>query len=255
LRGVLAGCQLQFWFFRKFPDQWIPLLTAPLYTIIFAMVIRHAGRDDLSGYALVAPYFIAMWWFALFQGGSVIQSERRDGTIVSLAAAPTSFALVVLGRIVAVMLIGLLSFGEVWLFGTVVLGLDVTIHRPGVFVATMLATAFAMATTALLFAGLFVLTRSAATFTNSASYPFYVLGGIIVPVTFLPIWIQPLSKVVFLSWSADLLRLSLAPGPAQGIAGRLGAIVALGVAALVIALLMMQKILRRVSDTGELDFQ
>lgn len=255
MRGLLAGFRLQLWFYRNYPDMWIPLLTAPLYTVIFSMVIRHGGREDLSSYAVIAPFFMTLWWFALFHGGMVIQTERWEGTVECLAAAPTSFPIVILGRIGAVMLVGLASFVEVWLFGTYVLHLDVTIHHPAVFAATLVVTAFAMATTALLFAGLFVLARSAATFTNSASYPFYVLGGIIVPVAFLPGWVQPLSTVVFLSWSADLLRVSLAPAPAHGVATGLGMVAVLGVAALALGSAMMNRILRRVRNTGELNFQ
>ena len=55
-------------------------------------------------------------------------------------------------------------------------------------------------------ASLFVLARNAVTFSNSASFPFYVLGGILVPVSLLPHWVRRSSSIVFLSWSADLLR-------------------------------------------------
>ena len=77
----------------------------------------------------------------------------------------------------------------------------------------MLVTVFAMAGTAVAFASVFVLTRNPFTFTNSASFPFYVLGGVFVPIAILPGWIQPLSKGIFMSWSADLLRASLKSAP------------------------------------------
>jgi ABC-2 type transport system permease protein len=242
-------------FYRAYPQMWIPLLTAPLYTIIFTMVLRHGGRTDLSAYAVVAPFFMSLWWFAIFHGGLVIQTDRWEGTLESHAAAPVGFPLTVLGRILAVMTVGLASFVEVWVFGRYALRVPVTVYHPLLLAVTLLLTAFAMGTTALFFAGLFVLARSAITFTNSASYPFYVLGGILVPVSLLPGWLQPLSTVVFLSWSARLLRASLAPAPASGAALALAMLFGLGCAALVLGVGLLHRILRRVRRTGELSFQ
>jgi len=251
VRGFTAGFRLQVAFYRQYPDMLIPLLTAPLYTVIFTMVLRHGGRADLSAYAVVAPFFMSLWWFAIFNGGWVIQTERWEGTVDYLVAAPVSFAGVVLGRIATMMVAGLASFAEVWLLG-LALRVDVTIHHPAVFAATLLLTAFAMTTTALFMANLFVLARSAATFSNSASYPFYVLGGILVPVTLLPGWLQPFSKVVFLSWSAESLRGSLAAPPVPHAGLNLAMIFLLGCAALVVASVMLGRILRKVRETGEL---
>jgi ABC-2 type transport system permease protein len=251
VRGFLTGFRLQVSFYRQYPDILIPLLTAPLYTIIFTMVLRHGGRLDLSAYAIVAPFFMSLWWFAIFNGGWVIQTERWEGTIDYLVAAPVSFAGVILGRIATTMVAGLVSFAEVWLVG-LALRANVTVHHPAVFAATLLLTAFAMTTTALFMANLFVLARSAVTFSNSASYPFYVLGGILVPVALLPGWLQPFSKVVFLSWSADALRGSLAAAPVPHAALNLTMIFLLGCAALVVASVLMDRILRKVRQTGEL---
>jgi ABC-2 type transport system permease protein len=251
VRGFAAGFRLQIAFYRQYPDLLIPLLTAPLYTVIFTMVLRHGGRADLGAYAVIAPFFMSLWWFAIFQGGWVITTERWEGTVDYLVAAPAGFASVVLGRISTMMVAGVVSFAEVWLIG-LVLRVDVSIHHPVVFGATLLLTVFAMATTALLLANVFVLARSAATFSNSLSYPFYVLGGILVPVALLPGWLQPFSKVIFLSWSARSLRDSLAAAPVHGAALNLAMIFLLGCVALAVATMLLGRILRHVRETGEL---
>ena len=56
-------------------------------------------------------------------------------------------------------------------------------------------------------ATVFVLARTAMLFTNALGYPFYILGGVLVPVAFLPGWLRPVSRLVFLSWSSDGGRL------------------------------------------------
>ena len=255
MHGVFTGIRLQIVLYRQYPDSFIPLMTAPLFTIIFLMIVRNAGRADLSPYAVVAPVFISLWWFALFHGGLVVQTDRWSQTLEMHVAAPTSFAAIVYGRILTVTAVGSLSFVEVWLVARYVLGAPVVIHHPWLLAATLVATAFAMAATALVMTSLFVLIRNAFTLANSISFPFYVLGGVLVPVALLPGWIQPLSKVVFLSWSADLLRASLAPGPVPDVGFRLAMIVGLAAAGFALAADLLRRVLRRIRVTGELSLR
>ncbi len=247
-----AGVRLQLVFYRQYPDSFLPLLTAPLYTVIFLMIVRHGGPADLSSYAVIAPVFIALWWFALFHGGLVVQTDRWSQTLELHVAAPTSFAAVVFGRILTVTLVGLVSFVEIWLVGRYLLDAPVKVRHPWLLTATLVATAFAMAATALLMSGLFVLARNAFAWTNSISFPCYVLGGILVPVALLPGWLQPVSKVVFLSWSADLLRASLAVESVPDAAFRIGMILLLAAASFAVAAGLLRRVLWRVRHSGEL---
>ncbi len=104
-------------------------------------------------------------------------------------------------------------------------------------------------------AALFVLARNAITFVNSSSYPFFVLGGVLVPASFLPDWLEPLSSAVFLSWSADLLRSTLSPKPIDAFASRVGMVLALGAAGLVVGAVAMTYFLTKVRSRGDLGFQ
>jgi ABC-2 type transport system permease protein len=239
---------------RAYPDALIPFFTAPLFTVIFLMIFDRAGRDDLTAYAAVAPLFIALWWLALFQSGWVVSHDRWSGTIEPLVAAPGSFAANVLGRVLAPTMVGLVSFAEVWVVARLFFGERIEIHHPAAFVLTVAATLAAMAGTAVVMAALFVLTRSAATFSNSASYPFYVLGGIVVPVSVLPDWLEPVSRVVFLSWSSELMRDALRPGEIDDFAFRLGMVVFLGALGFVVGMILLARILDRVRSNGELSF-
>jgi ABC-2 type transport system permease protein len=252
IRAFLAGARIQLQFLRAYPDALIPFFTAPMFSVIFLMIFRHAGRTDLTAYAAIAPVFIALWWLALFNSGWTITIERWNGTLEMLVAAPSSFAAVILGRITATTMVGIVSFGETWLVARLLFGTRITIYHAWGFLATALVTLAAMAGTAVAMSSLFVLARNAVTFSNSASYPFYVLGGILVPVSVLPHWIRPVSSVVFLSWSADLLRAALRPGPMHHFAFRLGMVALLGACGLAVGAWTMRVILVRVRGSGEL---
>jgi ABC-2 type transport system permease protein len=223
-----------------------------VYTVMFLLIVRSGGRGDLSAYAVVAPVFIALWWFALYHGGHVVQIDRNTQTLELAVAAPTGYPSVVFGRVLTVTALGMLSFAEVWVVGRYLLGAPVTVHHPWLLLAILLATAFAMAATALVMGGLFVLSRNGFSVANSVSYPFYLLGGILVPVALLPAWVQPLSRVVFLSWSADLLRASLNPAPVPHAGARIAMVVLLGAASLAVGLGLLRVVLERVRGRGEL---
>jgi ABC-2 type transport system permease protein len=252
MSAFAAAARLQLRIIRNDPDYVMPLVTVPLYTITFLAIVRHAGREDLTDYALMAPVLIALWAMSLLCSGEVVADDRWTGSLELAVAAPASYPLTVLARVLTVTGISLVAFAEAWFVARLGFGISVAFPHPTAFVLTILVTVLAMTGTALIMAALFVLTRTTRTFQNSLSFPFYVLGGVLVPVSYLPDWIEPLSAGVFLSWSADLLRDSLAPAPVDELWRRLGMIALLGAAGFALGRLLLWRILDRVRRNGEI---
>src|SRR5206468_2583677 len=99
-------------------------------------------------------------------------------------------------------------------FGPAMVGLwAVSLGLGGSLIATLAVTAVAMAGTSAAMAAIFVAARAARRFANALGYPFYILGGLLVPITFLPPWLRPLSWLTYLYWSAGLLRDALSAQP------------------------------------------
>jgi ABC-2 type transport system permease protein len=252
MRAFLAGVALELRMIRANPDAFIPLITTPLFALIFLAIVRQSGRPDLQADALMAPVLMTLWWIALQQAGNMITGDRWQAVLEPVIAAPASLASVVLGRVSVLMCLGLLSFFEVWVTGELVFDVSIPFEHPLALVLTLLCTAFATAGTAIAFAAVFVLTRNAYTFTNSLSFPLYVLGGVFVPVAILPGWIQPVSSAIFMSWSADLLRASLRPPAIDDFWQRLGTVVLLGAISFLIGRAVLFYVLRRMRVKGEL---
>ena len=63
---------------------------------------------------------------------------------------------------------------------------------------------------------------------------------------------QPVSKGIFMSWSADLLRASLKPAPVHNEWGRLGMVVLLGAVSFLVGRVVLSWVLRRMRGSGEL---
>lgn len=252
MRTALAGFGLELRLIRASPDVLIPLVTAPLFALIFLSIVRQSGRPDLEADALMAPVLMTLWWIALQNAGNMITGDRWQALLEPLLATPASLASVLLGRIAALTCMGLVSFFEVWAAGELLLDAPIPFEHPLTLVLTLLATAFATAGTSVAFAAVFVLTRNAYTFTNSLSYPLYLLGGVFVPAAILPGFLQPVSSGIFMSWAADLLRASLRPPQVDDVWQRLGTVVLLGAISFAIGRAILAHVLHRMRAKGEL---
>ena len=252
MRAFAAGFGLELRIVRAAPDALIPLVTAPVFALIFLTIVRQSDRPDLQADALMAPVLMTLWWIALQNAGNMITGDRWQALLEPLLATPASLASVLLGRIVALTCLGLFSFFEVWALGRLGFGVSIPFEHPLALVLTLLVIALATAGTSVAFAAVFVLTRNAYTFTNSLSYPLYLLGGVFVPVAILPGVLQPISSGIFMAWGADLLRASLRPPPIDDLWQRLGMIVLLGAISYGVGRAILFHVMRRMRANGEL---
>lgn len=249
----LAGARFQALLLRRSPAELMALFTVPFFSLAFAAIVIHAGRADLAPYAVLGPAVIAIWGMALNVSGDIIDSERFNATFEATLATPASVALLILGRVSTVTLVSLISIPESAGIAWAAFGVRLRLADPALFAVTLLLTAIATVGAASSFASLFVLARSARTFQNSLSYPFYILSGAVVPISLLPGWLQPATKIVFLSWSASLLRHALTGSSMSGQGFALAALTLLGVLSYVTSYWLMTVVLRRTRIAGTTD--
>ncbi|MER5703743.1 ABC transporter permease [Micromonospora sp. NPDC002296] len=250
LRVIAAAFRLQLAITRRSPGHLMILLTSPLFSVIFLSLVVSGQRSGTLVNGVLAPGLIGLWLMSLDLAASIIEEERWAGRMELLVASLTPVSLVVFGRIGVVILAGALTFFESWLVAVVGFGADVPLERPGVFVLAILATCFAMAGTATLLAAVFIKSRALHVFQNALTYPFYILGGVLVPVALLPGWLEPISRVIFLSWSADLLRGSMSGDLPEAWPAWIAMTVGLGAAALVAGALLINRIIDQSRETA-----
>ncbi|HEV2377323.1 MAG TPA: ABC transporter permease [Streptosporangiaceae bacterium] len=251
-RTLRTGLVLQLHLIREHRDYALDLFRTPLLTVVFLLLVRHSGRLGLTVNAVVAAALTGIWGMGLLVSGEIVDRDRTLGVLELLVAAPVSMAALLIGRVLGTVSASALVIAEVWLVSVGVFQLSVPVHHAAVFAATVLATALAMSGTSLLMAALFVATRTARTFQNSLSYPFLLLGGVFVPADQLPGWLHAPARLIFLSWSADLLRDSLRSPPVTSVPPRLGAVALLGFAGFTGGLLLLRRVLRRARGEGTL---
>jgi ABC-2 type transport system permease protein len=201
-----TGGRFQLALLRRSPQQLIALAAAPVSALVLVAIVDAAGRRDLSTAAIIAPGLMTMWTMTLFSAGEALEVERQAGTLEPLLATPAPLFGLILGRVVVTSAVGALGFVECWLVGWALIGTPAVPEHPAPFAVGLLLTVLAMASWGSVLAPLYLLARSARTFQNSLSFPLFLLGGVLVPIELYPQWVQPICRLVFLTWSAEVLR-------------------------------------------------
>jgi ABC-2 type transport system permease protein len=247
---VLAGLRLQWRLFRRNPGYLLHFMTLPFFSAIFISGVLQAGKTSLLGYAVLGPAMIGLWVVSLDLGGSIINLERMQQTFELQVIAPGSFTRVLLGRILTVTGIGMFTFIESILFARIAFGVDTYIAQPLPMALTLVVTAVAMAGTSTAMAAVFVASRDAVFYGNALGYPFYILGGVVVPVTLLPLWVRPLSWLTYLYWSSALLRDSLTAAPISLLGWKLLAVLGVGLISFAVGLYVTGRVINRLRQQG-----
>ena len=251
-RPVAGAIRAQFNASRRNAYDLAPIFLQPAYTLVLMAVFKHAGRDDLSTYAWTAPMLMGVAATAAYQASDLMGRERDSQTLELSIASPASFPAILFTKILVITSMSLIGIAESWLLIRFVFGVSLTIHHPLLFAVTMLMTAFAAGGTALVAAALFTFAQSARTYQNSILYPVYIFSGILVPLTVFPDWLTPISRVIFLYWSGELLRDATHTASPEGVLVNLGAVAILGVGTTLLGSVLVSRMIHYLKREGRL---
>jgi ABC-2 type transport system permease protein len=228
------------------------LVQPVLFTIMAVVTYFHGGRTELGLYAVIGAGMIGMWNNNLWASGAIVSNERHLGTLSLLLVSPASLPWVLFGKSSAVALTSVLAIGVSLLTGSWVFGLKLDILDPIGFVLSLLLAIFALTCLGMVMGSLFVLTRHSHMALQVANYPIYLLSGLTVPLTLLPLWTRPVSFILAPTWGNLSLNQS-----AQGIRTDLMSnflwLIGLSIFYLLIACYLYRIIEYRVREAGNLE--
>jgi len=252
--GVLAGARFQLWLMRRTIDHVQALVLAPLFAMIFVGLVLAGDRPDLVPVAALGAALVSLWNMAVQVGSHMIDMERRGGTFEQLVSSATPLYALVVGRAAAIIAVALLALPEVWLVTYLVSGVAIAVPHPAEFAVGMVLTALGLHASATLLAVLSVLARNRMVLQNALNYPFYLLGGLFVPVAALPDWLRPFTRVIFLSWGSDLLRATLATAAMSNVGAAVAGLAATVLGTALAGRLVLSLVLRRARIEGTLSY-
>ena len=202
-------------------------IAGTLILVFMYMVIT--GGDTNTMYFSFMYLGNAMYMYVadvLFGVTWVIHDDREHYmTLKQVYIAPINFTYYILGR--SAIKIVITSFGVLitLLFGVLVLGVDISLSSvdwvlfiPGFFLGLACISVMGLALGGLTF----LTAKHAEGINEGVAGVFYVLSGVVFPITILPTWAQGISKVLPVTYWMETVRRGLMPEVMTGLPGGSG---------------------------------
>ncbi|HWG56995.1 MAG TPA: ABC transporter permease [Gaiellaceae bacterium] len=205
----------------------ITVLQPVIFATIAFFMFRTGDRPGGLLYAALGAGLMGIWSSTLFGAGGAIQWQRWQGTLEILVAAPARFLWVMLPLTVSTATIGLYAVVATLFWGRVFFGVPLGFERPLLFALALPVTVLSLGLLGLVLASTFILYRNANAFANLLEYPIWLVTGLLVPVSLLPGWAEPISWLLAPTWGIEAVRNAALGGPvlpALGMCALLGAV-------------------------------
>ncbi len=206
-----------------------------IYPLFFAtcalLLFRQSGDPQALVYAGLGAAVMGTWSAIATSASAALHSQRFQGTLELLVAAPTRMALSVLPITAALSTVGLYSLVATLIWGRVLFGIEVPISSPLGFAAALIVTLAALATFGFLLSVTVVRYRTGWALGSMFEYPGWLLCGFFVPLDAFPDWVGWVARALPPTWGMQAIRAACAgadPWLATGVCAALG----LGYAAL-----------------------
>ncbi|KYK31033.1 MAG: ABC transporter permease [Theionarchaea archaeon] len=203
---ILSASRQAFYEFLARPVWIFEMTVSPFVFATVALIMFRNSPSTNTTYIVAAAGIMGMWGSTLLGAGYSVVIERYFGTLQYLFASPSSLEEIIAGKALTSAVMGLWNLIFVFLIAFVLYGMDIKISHPFAFVGALLLCMLSFSALGILLSTLFVLSRSAAALGNILEFTAFVVCGIMYPLSFLPVWVRPLSYVLTPTWGAQILR-------------------------------------------------
>jgi ABC-2 type transport system permease protein len=199
-QGALLSYMALFRWLR--PAQYLATkVISPLFQILFFTLLGTfaSGRQNADFFIIGNAIQVAAL-SGIFGVTMSITGDRWEGTLLYLFGTPASRLSMFIGRALMHIVDGMFGvfIGFVW--GTVLLGLDLSQTHLGALVVVIFITTFSTSGLGLLLGCLSLITRNVMFVNNTMYFLLLVFAGVNIPISNFPDWMQAIS------WSLPLTR-------------------------------------------------
>lgn len=196
------------------------LVSITFWPVLYATIAYYMfGAESDPAVLLTASLgatVMAIWSSVAFGAGGAIEIQRKLGTLELLVAAPVPFGAVLAPITIATSAIGVYALGATLLWGRLLFGIPLHFDHPLWFVVSLPVAIVAIGTLGLILASTLIFYRAAVFLGASFDYPVWLVTGLLVPLSVLPGWVEPISWLLAPTWGMRALRESTTGGSPLG---------------------------------------
>jgi ABC-2 type transport system permease protein len=186
------------------------VMTAVIQPVIFATIafflFQAGAREGTLLYVALGAGLMGVWSTVLFASGGVLQHMRWQGTLELSIASPPPFVQVLAPMTLANAAVGMYAVLATLIWGRVFFGVPLSIEHPLLFLLALLATVLSLGMLGLVLASSFIRYRHANALSNLLEYPVWLVSGLLIPLTIMPAWAQPISWTLAPTWGVRAVR-------------------------------------------------
>jgi ABC-2 type transport system permease protein len=213
IRLLLSGLRIHFLQMSRSASELVAMTFWPIIYATIAYYMFGAESDpDVLLTASLGASVMAIWSSVAFSAGGAIELQRRLGTLELLVAAPAPFGAVLAPITIATSAIGVYALGATLLWGRLLFGVSLQFEHPLLFALSLPVAIVAIGMLGLILAATLVLYRAALFLGASFEYPVWLVTGLLVPLSVLPGWVEPISWLLAPTWGMRAIRESAVGG-------------------------------------------
>lgn len=186
------------------------VMTAVIQPLIFASIafflFKAGAREGTLLYVALGAGLMGVWSTVLFASGGVLQHQRWQGTLELSISAPPPFVQVLAPMTLANAAVGMYAVLTTLLWGKIFFGVPLAIEHPLLFILALLGTVLSLGMLGLVLASSFIRYRHANALSNLLEYPVWLVSGLLIPLSILPAWAQPISWILAPTWGVKAVR-------------------------------------------------
>ncbi|HET9895226.1 MAG TPA: ABC transporter permease [Streptosporangiaceae bacterium] len=187
----------------------------PVVYLLITTKVAPSGPAKVSG-LVSAVVLMTMWSCTVWMAGGVLRRERTSGTLARAMCSTRPAYLVLLGKSLGATLLSLVTVLVTITVTVLALGQPTAFRSPGVLILALAITMLSGTALGMIVSCLFLLTRHGLIWSSALTYPVYILAGLLIPRSQLPLALRWIPDLISLQWIHNFVSASSAGEPVLG---------------------------------------
>jgi ABC-2 type transport system permease protein len=245
----LASMRMQARAMRSSQPAVMVSLVQPTVLLLLVGGVQHPTEHSATA-AVVGVFLTSLWASTIWSAGGILRREVGQGTLAATLSGVRSPYLVLSGKCLGATLVTGAAIAASTVAGALLLRLPVRLDNPGWLAAGVAVVVFSGTGLGMILTSLFLLTRHGPQLSSALMYPVFILGGLLIPLGVLPVWLRWMALLLSFRWAREFM-VGAATGSVR--LRTLGVAATLGVGYLLVARVAFARVLHRGRGRGTLE--